>query len=69
MAKQEEGMNQNPMLDNIYAQPASLKAQLALQEGSQRSALLAAAKIIREAKGNVIFTGMGGSLFADFLVR
>jgi glucosamine--fructose-6-phosphate aminotransferase (isomerizing) len=64
MAKQEEGMNQNPMLDNIYAQPASLKAQLALQEGSQRSALLAAAKIIREAKGNVIFTGMGGSLFA-----
>jgi glucosamine--fructose-6-phosphate aminotransferase (isomerizing) len=65
MVKQEEGMNQNSMLDNIYAQPASHQALLALQQGSQRATLLACAKIIREAKGNVIFTGMGGSLFAS----
>ena len=52
------------MLDNIYGQPASHRGVLALQQGRQHPTLVASAKLIREAKGNVIFTGMGGSLFA-----
>ena len=57
-------MNRIPMLDNICAQPISHRGVLALQQGAQRATLVAAAQLIREAKGHVIFSGMGASLFA-----
>jgi len=57
-------MSRIPMLDNIYGQPASHRALLELHERSQQATLQACAKLIREARGNVVFTGMGGSLFA-----
>jgi glutamine---fructose-6-phosphate transaminase (isomerizing) len=55
-------MSRIPMLDNIYAQPASLRGLLELHRSSET--LSTCAKKIREATGRVIFTGMGGSLFA-----
>lgn len=57
-------MSRIPMLDNILAQPASHQALLALHQGAHRTTLRACAEIIRTAQGKVIFTGMGGSLFA-----
>ncbi len=57
-------MSRIPMLDNISAQPASHRALLALHQGNQHATLRSCAEIIRKAKGRVIFTGMGGSLFA-----
>src|ERR1700738_2797329 len=56
-------MNRIPMLENISAQPASHRALLTLQRGSHAT-LGACAELIRKAPGRVIFTGMGGSLFA-----
>jgi glucosamine--fructose-6-phosphate aminotransferase (isomerizing) len=52
------------MLDNISGQPASHRALLALHQGDQHAALRACAEQIRKAQGRVMFTGMGGSLFA-----
>jgi glucosamine--fructose-6-phosphate aminotransferase (isomerizing) len=52
------------MLDNILAQPASHRALLALHQGDGRAKLRACAERIRKAPGRVIFSGMGGSLFA-----
>src|SRR5258708_38586108 len=52
------------MLDNILAQPASHRRLLALHQGDQHANLRACAEPIRNARGRVIFTGMGGSLFA-----
>ena len=57
-------MNRIPMLDNISAQPASHRALLALHQSNQHATLRACAEQIRKAQGRVIFTGMGGSLFA-----
>jgi len=57
-------MNSIPMLENIHAQPGSLRGLLALQQGSQHATLQACAGKIRKATGNIIFSGMGGSLFA-----
>jgi len=51
------------MLENISAQPASHRALLTLQRGNHAT-LRACAELIRKAPGRVIFTGMGGSLFA-----
>src|SRR5258708_12759396 len=56
-------MNRIAMLENISAQPASHRALLTLQRGNP-AALRACAELIRKAPGRVIFTGMGGSLFA-----
>ena len=56
-------MSRIPMLDNILAQPDSLRGILALYQ-KQQATLRACAEKIRSAKGRVIFTGMGGSLFA-----
>lgn len=56
-------MSRIPMLDNILAQPESHRGVLALHE-KQKATLRACADKIRQAKGRVIFTGMGGSLFA-----
>jgi glucosamine--fructose-6-phosphate aminotransferase (isomerizing) len=64
VAEQEEVMNRIPMLDNISAQPASHRALLALHQGNQHATLRACAQQIRKTQGRVIFTGMGGSLFA-----
>jgi glucosamine--fructose-6-phosphate aminotransferase (isomerizing) len=64
VAEQEKGMSRIPMLDNIHGQPASHRALLALQQGKQQATLRACAEKIRKAQGRVIFTGMGGSLFA-----
>jgi glutamine---fructose-6-phosphate transaminase (isomerizing) len=64
MAEQEKRVSRVPMLDNILAQPDSHRAVLALHRGDQHATLIACAEKIREAKGRVIFTGMGGSLFA-----
>jgi glutamine---fructose-6-phosphate transaminase (isomerizing) len=57
-------MSRIPMLDNILAQPASLRALLALHQGPHHATLRACADIICTAQGRVIFTAMGGSLFA-----
>ena len=57
-------MSTIPMLDNMHGQPASHAGVLALHRGSQQATLTACAETIRNAKGNVLFTGMGGSLFA-----
>jgi fructoselysine-6-P-deglycase FrlB-like protein len=64
MVEQEKSMTTVPMLDNIQSQPESHRALITLQQGSQQAALRAAAELIRKTKGNIIFTGMGGSLFA-----
>jgi glutamine---fructose-6-phosphate transaminase (isomerizing) len=58
-------MSRIPMLDNIYAQPASHRALLRLHRDNQHGRLIACAEKIRKAQGRVIFTGMGGSLFAS----
>ncbi len=57
-------MSRIPMLENILAQPASHRGLLALHQGNQHATLRACAGLIRKAQGRVIFTGMGGSLFA-----
>ena len=57
-------MSRIPMLDNILAQPASHRGLLALHQRDQHANLRACAQSIRNARGRVIFTGMGGSLFA-----
>jgi glucosamine--fructose-6-phosphate aminotransferase (isomerizing) len=68
MVEPEEGMNSIPMLANIQAQPGSHRGLLALHQGrhqgSQRATLKGCAGKIRTATGAVIFSGMGGSLFA-----
>jgi glutamine---fructose-6-phosphate transaminase (isomerizing) len=51
-----------PMLDNILAQPASHRDLLALHQGN--ATLRVCGERIRKAQGRVIFSGMGGSLFA-----
>jgi glucosamine--fructose-6-phosphate aminotransferase (isomerizing) len=56
-------MSRLPMLDNVLAQPASLRGVLALHQRNQHATLRAAAELIRKAPGRVIFTGMGGSFF------
>ena len=53
-----------PMLENILAQPASHRALLKLHAGNQHATLRSCAELIRKTQGRVIFTGMGGSLFA-----
>lgn len=58
-------MNRIPMLDNISGQPASHRALLAFHQRHQHATLRACAEQIRKAQGRVIFTGMGGSLFAS----
>jgi glucosamine--fructose-6-phosphate aminotransferase (isomerizing) len=55
-------MSRIPMLDNILGQPASHRGLLALHQGN--AVLHACAERIRAAKGRIIFSGMGGSLFA-----
>ena len=57
-------MTRIPMLDNILAQPDSHRALLALHRDNQHATLRVCAEKIREAQGRVIFSGMGGSLFA-----
>jgi glutamine---fructose-6-phosphate transaminase (isomerizing) len=51
-----------PMLDNILAQPSSHRGLLTLHQGNPT--LRACAEKIRKAQGRIIFSGMGGSLFA-----
>jgi glucosamine--fructose-6-phosphate aminotransferase (isomerizing) len=62
VAEQEKSMSRIPMLDNILAQPASHRGLMTLHQGS--ATLRACAEKIRKAQGRIIFTGMGGSLFA-----
>jgi glucosamine--fructose-6-phosphate aminotransferase (isomerizing) len=62
VAEQAEGMSRIPMLDNILGQPASHRGLLALHQDN--AALHACAEKIRTAQGRIIFSGMGGSLFA-----
>ncbi len=57
-------MTRIAMLDNILHQPASHRGVLALHTGSQRGRFVACAELIRKTKGRLLFTGMGGSLFA-----
>jgi glucosamine--fructose-6-phosphate aminotransferase (isomerizing) len=51
------------MLDNILAQPASHRGVLRLYQGN--ATLRACAEKIRQAEGRIIFSAMGGSLFAS----
>ena len=53
-----------PMLENITGQPASHRSLLALHQGPQQATLQACAELIRRVQGRVIFSAMGGSLFA-----
>jgi fructoselysine-6-P-deglycase FrlB-like protein len=55
-------MSRIPMLDNILAQPASHRGLLTRHQGN--ATLRACAEKIRRAQGRIIFSGMGGSLFA-----
>jgi glutamine---fructose-6-phosphate transaminase (isomerizing) len=64
--EQEKRMSKIPMLENISAQPTSHRGVLALHAGNQYATLRECADLIRKAKGRVLFTGMGGSLFATF---
>ena len=57
-------MSRIPMLDNIFAQPASHRAVLAVHQGDGHAMLSACAERLRKTLGRVIFSGMGGSLFA-----
>jgi glutamine---fructose-6-phosphate transaminase (isomerizing) len=57
-------MNRIPMLDNILAQPESHRAVLVLHQGEGHAVLSACAERIRKGPAKVIFSGMGGSLFA-----
>ena len=57
-------MSRIPMLDNIYGQAASHRGVLALHEGDRYATMRECAERIRKARGRVIVTGMGGSLFA-----
>ncbi len=57
-------MNRLPMLENIFAQPESHRELLSYHAGRGRAALEECANRIRQARGRVIFTGMGASLFA-----
>jgi glutamine---fructose-6-phosphate transaminase (isomerizing) len=57
-------MSRIPMLDNILGQPESHRAVLALHRGERHAVLSACAERIRKVPGRVIFSGMGGSLFA-----
>src|ERR1700691_5551594 len=55
-------MSRIPMLDNILAQPTSHRGVLALYQDN--ATLRACAEKIRKAPGQIVFSGMGGSLFA-----
>ena len=57
-------MQHLPMLDNILAQPRSLRAVLAHHTGSGASALGAAAQLVQAAPGRILISGMGASFFA-----
>lgn len=52
-----------PLLDNILAQPAALRAVASHQFGEGHSALIRSAALLRSAK-RIILTGMGGSFAA-----
>ena len=54
----------NPLLEDLQGQPDSLRAVLAHQSGAGRDALRRAAAELRHAR-QVIFAGMGSSLFAS----
>jgi glucosamine--fructose-6-phosphate aminotransferase (isomerizing) len=56
-------MKRLPMLENILAQTASLRAVLELQE-KHAATLKACAERLCAARGRVLFTGMGASYFA-----
>jgi glucosamine--fructose-6-phosphate aminotransferase (isomerizing) len=62
VAEQEEGLNRIPMLDNILAQPASHRGVLTLYQGN--ATLRTCAEKIRQTQGRIVFSAMGGSLFA-----
>jgi glutamine---fructose-6-phosphate transaminase (isomerizing) len=62
VAEQEERLSRIPMLDNILAQPASHRGVLTLYQGNPT--LRSGAEKIRQAQGRIIFSAMGGSLFA-----
>ncbi len=57
-------MNQAPMLNNIFSQPASHRAVMDLQQGPQRGIFQACADRIRNAPGRLFLSGMGASFFA-----
>ena len=57
-------MTRLPMLENIFGQPDSLRKLMEFHRHEGASTLGVCAKLIREAEGQVIFTGMGASLFA-----
>jgi glutamine---fructose-6-phosphate transaminase (isomerizing) len=63
VVEQEERLSRIPMLDNILGQPASHRGILALYQGN--AALRACAEKIRRCQGRILFSAMGGSLFAS----
>jgi glutamine---fructose-6-phosphate transaminase (isomerizing) len=63
VVEQEKRMSRIPMLENILAQPTSHRGLLALHQGN--TTLRSCAEKIRQAQGRILFTAMGGSLFAS----
>jgi glucosamine--fructose-6-phosphate aminotransferase (isomerizing) len=57
-------MNGFPMLENILGQPASHARLFDFHSAEGSASLLACARHIHEARGRVIFSGMGASFFA-----
>jgi len=52
------------MLENIFAQPESLRRLLGFHRGEGSALVRSCSERIRKAEGRLIFTGMGASLFA-----
>ena len=59
---EKEKVTTIPMLENILAQPSSLKGVLAAQRSTDR--MRACGRILNQASGQIFITGMGGSLAA-----
>lgn len=57
-------MKRVPMLDDIQGQASSLRRVLDLHMESRQAVLAECGRLIREAQGRIIVTGMGASFFA-----
>ncbi|AXC14148.1 Glucosamine-6-phosphate deaminase [isomerizing], alternative [Acidisarcina polymorpha] len=57
-------MNRLPMLENIFAQPASHRTLLDYHAGQGSTSLQTCGERLRNASGRLIYSGMGASIFA-----
>jgi glucosamine--fructose-6-phosphate aminotransferase (isomerizing) len=59
------GDSMSDIFDNIRSQPENLAQVADYHQGAGQAALLAAAQVLQQAE-QIVFTGMGSSLFAGF---